>query len=266
MMMHARSLSLSYDQELVLKNIDVNLMEGSITSIIGPNGSGKATLLKSLSRCLKPKEGDILYQGKPLQDYRTRELAKNIALLPQTPQIPMDDTVYDLVCRGRFPHTNWMGQLDKQDKHVVQWAIEATQLQNLMHREISTLSGGERQRAFIAMSLAQEPRLLFLDEPTAHLDIAHQFEILELIKELNRDMKIDIVMVLHDLNQAMQYADNLLVVCQKGIYAHGKTGDVMCEQLCEEVFGIEVRFVMDRNSEQRWIVPVGAKELVPCAV
>ncbi len=265
-MMHVEDLYLGYENRMILEGISFDLTPGAVTTIIGPNGSGKSTLLKAMARCLKPKMGLIQYQDKSLTQISTKELAKSIALLPQAPQIPHDYTVFDLVCQGRFPYSNWMGRLGAEDYDVVNWAIEATQLGNLVHREVATLSGGERQRAFIAMSLAQEPDLLFLDEPTTHLDIAHQFEVLELVSRLNREMNISIVMVLHDLSQAMKYSDEVLVVHEGQIYAHGKSEEVMQEQLCADVFGIRVRFVIDEISGERLIIPLGTNGAMPWAV
>ena len=169
-----------------------------LAAVIGPNGSGKSTLLKAVAANLSLRKGSILLEGKLLKDYGTKALARQIAFLPQSPSAPADYTVKDLVSYGRFPHLGWAGRMQTADWKIVNDAIEQTHLTRLSDRPVSRLSGGERQRAWIAMALAQQPRLLILDEPTTHLDISYQFEVLELVKFLNRRLKITTLVVLHD--------------------------------------------------------------------
>ena len=258
-MIEVKKLSLGYEKTAVLKNINLQLHEHEITTIIGPNGSGKSTLLKALTRCLKPTAGEICYNGASIHAVSTRELAKQFALLPQNPAIPPDYTVYDLVCQGRFPYANWTGRLKKQDHEIVDWALEVTHVAALSQRLFATLSGGEKQRACIAMALAQQPSFLFLDEPTTHLDIAHQFEVLELIHRLNDEMNLSIIMVLHDLNHAINYSDRIVVIHEQGIYADGRANAVIQQTLCEEVFGIAVRLITDPISGTQLVIPVRQK-------
>lgn len=256
-MIEVKNLTLGYEGNVALKNLNMQLHEHKITTIIGPNGSGKSTLLKALTRCLKPFNGMIFFKGTSIYQINTRELAQQFALLPQNPIIPADYTVYDLVCQGRFPYVNWTGRLKKEDHDIVAWALDATHIVHLSHRNFTSLSGGEKQRACIAMALAQQPSFLFLDEPTTHLDIAHQFEVLELIQKLNREINLSIIMVLHDLNHAIKYSDHIMVLYQQGIYAYGKANEVIQQQLCEDVFGINVRLIDDEISHSRMVIPIG---------
>lgn len=200
--------------------------------------------------------------GQQLDTYATKQLARRMAALPQSPKAPDDCRVYDLVAQGRFPHLPWHGHLTHKDKEIVHWAMEAAKIEGYSHRVVSTLSGGERQRVFVAMALAQQPEVLFLDEPTTHLDIAHQFEVLELIQRLNRDLGLTIVMVLHDLNQAMRYAHEMIVLNKGKVYAKGRGEDIMTAKLCEDVFGIEVDIFRDEARHQPIVIPIGSRERI----
>lgn len=261
-MIEAHNLRLGYSNKIVIEDICFKTRPNTITTIIGPNGCGKSTLLKAIARCITPIKGEIRFQDKLISNVNTRELAKDIAILVQSPRIPDDYTVYDLVCQGRFPYTSWTGRLNNNDKYIINWAIKSTHVRHLCNRMIHTLSGGERQRACIAMALAQEPKLLILDEPTTHLDIAHQFEVMELIKRLNNDNGLSILMVLHDLNQAIKYSDDIMVMHNKKIYAYGDAKNIMQEKLCEDVFGVNVRFIDDTIEQSKLVIPVGSKEVM----
>ncbi|WP_455920725.1 ABC transporter ATP-binding protein, partial [Priestia megaterium] len=179
---------------------------------IGSNGCGKSTILRSLARLLKPAEGSIYLNGKDIHRHSSKEVAKKLAILPQAPEAPEDLTVKELCYYGRHPHKGLFARYSAEDHQVVEEALQATKLSNLSHRTLDALSGGQRQRAWIAMALAQGTELLLLDEPTTYLDLAHQIEVLELLRSLNQKRNCTIVMVLHDLNQAARYADHLISI------------------------------------------------------
>jgi iron complex transport system ATP-binding protein len=248
-MLEAACLSVSFGKKLLFKDLSLKISDGSILSIIGPNGSGKSTLLKVLSRNIQPELGAILLDGKKLQSYGIAQLAKYMAVLPQSPTAPGDLTVYDLVSYGRFPHQSWWKNTHDEDNHSVEWALNKTKLCQLSERLVSTLSGGERQRVWLAMALAQKPRVLLLDEPTTYLDISHQLEVLELIAELNKSEGITVIMVLHDMNHAARYSDNIAVLNKGGLYAMGAPQEVMNETMLREVFGVTADIY--RDQEQR---------------
>lgn len=246
MILKTRNLKVSYGNKIILKNINLNIKKGEIVTIVGPNGSGKSTLIKALSRCLKPKEGNILLNGKNIKKISTKEIAKEIAILPQNKNIPSDITVGNLVSYGRYPHLKFGKRLGKKDKKIIDWAIKKTNLNNLKERFISDLSGGEKQRAWIAIALAQKPNILMLDEPTTYLDISYQIEILELIKQLNNLFGITIIMVLHDLNHATRYSDSIYVLKEGQIYKHGSPEDVLNKKLLKEIFKINAHIYKDK--------------------
>ncbi|HKM00588.1 MAG TPA: ABC transporter ATP-binding protein, partial [Sedimentibacter sp.] len=194
------NLNVNYCDKEILKDVSFQVKSGEVISIIGPNGSGKSTLIKALSRCLRPVKGNILFDKNNINTINTKEIARKLSVLPQEKNISLDISVEELVSYGRFPHLNFGGKLKKEDNDIISWAMEKTRLENMRKRLVHTLSGGERQRAWIAMSLAQKPQVMILDEPTTYLDISYQLEILELIKELNDTLGITVIMVLHDLN------------------------------------------------------------------
>jgi len=206
------SLSLGYNDTLIIENLDLEIPKGEITVFIGGNGCGKSTLLRSIARLLKPKSGAIILNGKELTSLASKEIAKQLAILPQSPIAPEGLTVYQLVKQGRYPHQSWLKQLTKEDEEKVENALSVTKLTNLKDRSIDELSGGQRQRAWIAMTLAQNTDIILLDEPTTYLDMTHQIEILDLLFELNEKENRTIIMVLHDLNLACRYAHNLVAI------------------------------------------------------
>lgn len=222
MELKVENLNVGYDDKEILKGISFNIDAGEVVTIIGPNGSGKSTLIKTISRYLKPKSGSIFLDKVNVNQIKTRELAKNLAVLPQVKGVSSDITIEELVSYGRYPHISFGKRMSKEDKDIVTWALEKTGLQEMKNRYIVTLSGGERQRAWIAMSLAQKPKILLLDEPTTFLDICYQLETLELVKELNKTLGITVIMVLHDLNQAARYSDKLLVINNGELWEYGK--------------------------------------------
>jgi iron complex transport system ATP-binding protein len=241
----------------VLRKSSFSILPGKNTVIIGPNGSGKSTLLNALARLLIPWEGEIYYQDTSLRSLPTRQFAKKIALLPQTPHVPDDFTVYDLVSQGRFPYRNWLGFLKERDIQIIQQAIDWVGMGRLSYRMVSKLSGGERQRAYLAMALTQEPEVLLLDEPTTFLDICYQLEVMDLIRRLNQEKGITIITVLHNINYAIQYADQVIVLYGQQVHAQGHPEEVITPELCEEVFQVRSRFFKDEQEGRRIFVPVG---------
>ena len=232
-----KQLSVTLGNRHILHDINVSVPIGKITTLIGPNGCGKSTLLHAITSAIK-STGTIQIAGKEAKDYSNKELARYMAFLPQVPSIPKDMLVEELVNCGRFPYQSWWKQQGTHDKEVVDAALEATQVSHLWNQLVSSLSGGERQRVWIAMALAQEPKVLILDEPTTYLDINHQLEIMELLQDLNRREGLTVVMVLHELNQAAQYSHRVGVLYQGQILADGSPKDVMTEELLEKVFAV----------------------------
>lgn len=248
-MLEAACLSVSFGKKFLFRDLSLQVPDGSILSIIGPNGSGKSTLLKVLSRTIQPEHGAVLLDGKQLQSYALTEIARQMAVLPQTPAVPGDLTVYDLVSYGRFPHQSWWKNTRHADDDAVEWALGKMRLRQLKTRLVSTLSGGERQRVWLALALAQKPRVLLLDEPTTYLDIAHQLEVLELVCQLNSSEGITVIMVLHDMNHAARYSNRIAVLNKGSLYALGTPQDVMNETMLREVFGVTADIY--RDEEQR---------------
>ncbi|MGG3891167.1 ABC transporter ATP-binding protein [Metabacillus fastidiosus] len=238
-MLKAQSLDISYDHKKILDNFKVDVGKGEIVSIIGPNGSGKSTALKAMSRLIPVQKGKIFLDGKDLQLLGTKLISQTMSVLFQSNEPPSDITVEELVKYGRTPHKKWYERTNDEDLTIVEWAIEKTGLTLLKDRLVSSLSGGEAQRAWIAMSLAQRPKILLLDEPTTYLDIAHQLQLLELIHTLNRELGMTIVMVLHDLNQASIYSDKICVISKGIVVKYGTSEEVMTQEMIRNVYGVE---------------------------
>ena len=236
----AQEVEIGYGDYTIINNLDVEIPDGKVTSIIGPNGCGKSTLLKALSRLLSIKNGEIKLDGENIHTQSTKEIAKKIAILPQTPEVADGLTVGELVSYGRFPHQKGFGRLSAEDKKEIDWALSVTGTSEFRHRSINDLSGGQRQRVWIAMALAQKTDIIFLDEPTTYLDISHQLEILELVQQLNREQGCTIVMVLHDINQAIRFSDHLIAMKNGEILASGSTEEVLTKDILERVFNIDV--------------------------
>ena len=237
--MHTENLKVGFDGKVVLENLSITVGKGQIVSILGPNGSGKSTLLKALSRNLKPNQGSVYLDGKNLAKLKGKVIARKMAVLPQSPQAPKDLTVRDLVEYGRYPHQSWWQGRSGEDDQCVEWALKETSLMNMSDRIVSTLSGGERQRVWIAMALAQKPEILLLDEPTTYLDICHQLEIMELLADFNREHKITVAMVLHDINQAIRYSQDILVLEDGIIKYHGNPVEIMTHETIGEIFKVD---------------------------
>ncbi|EGT3616681.1 ABC transporter ATP-binding protein, partial [Clostridium perfringens] len=239
------SLNISYGSIDIVKDLNLKIPKGKITTIIGSNGCGKSTVLKTIARILTPKSGDIYINEKSIKEQSSKELAKTMAVLPQSPQAPNGLTVEELIGYGRFPHQKGFGKLKKEDKEVIQWALEATGLIEFRERDIEDLSGGQRQRAWIAMALAQQTDILILDEPTTYLDLAHQLEILNLLKELNEKQGTTIVMVIHELNNAARFADYMIGMKSGKIACEGTAYEVMTKENLKELFNIDAEIIQD---------------------
>lgn len=252
--LEAKDLYINYGEKPALKEANVQIKSGQIVTIIGPNGSGKSTLLKALSRCIKPNRGKINLNGRDIVKIHNKEIAQEMAILPQVKYVASDITVEELVSYGRYPHLKFGKRLSKKDKDIRDWAIEKTGLSDYRDRFINTLSGGERQRAWIAMALAQKPRILLLDEPTTYLDISYQLEVLELVKELNESLELTVVMVLHDLNQAARYSDYIYVLNEGEIHHHGKPDSIMNIQLLRDIFRIDAHIYEDKVNQCSYFI------------
>ena len=243
-------LAVAYEDNVVIGDLDMQIPRGKITAIIGPNGCGKSTLLKAVGRILKPKNGSVYLNGEAIQKLPTREVARSMAILPQSPQAPAGLTVGELVSYGRFPYQRGFGKLKPEEKKIILWALEVTKLTEHETTAVDNLSGGQRQRVWIAMALAQETELILLDEPTTYLDLSYQLEILELLYRLNREQGRTIVMVLHDLNLAARFADYMIALRGGAIIRHGPPETVITPEVLQETFGIAAEVVMELHTKR----------------
>lgn len=241
--MQAKGLSAGYNGEAVFRGLDLKIPEGSITTLIGSNGSGKSTILKTLCRIISPDSGAVYLDGEAIHEMPTKRVAQRLALLPQGAQAPAGITVGDLVEYGRFPYRSALSGLGEKDREIIQWALASTGMSSLEHREMERLSGGQQQRAWIAMALAQKTGLLFLDEPTTYLDISHQLDILYLLRRLNRENGVTIVMVLHDLNHAIMFSDYLVAIKDGTLHNAGTPQEVITQQALREIFDVEAEVI-----------------------
>jgi len=255
--LRGRDLSLGYGGDDVVRHLEVQVPDGLITMIVGANACGKSTLLRGLARLLRPTGGEVVLDGKSLQDLRSIEVAKVIGLLPQQPVAPDSITVADLVGRGRYPHQGWFRQWSTADDRAVQGALEATGSADLAGRPLAELSGGQRQRVWVAMALAQDTDLLLLDEPTTFLDINHQVELLDLLTDLNRERGTTIVIVLHDLNLACRYADHVIAMKDGSIVVEGLPAEVITSAVVTEVFGLDCEVIPDPLTGAPMVLPRG---------
>ncbi len=255
--LRAEGVTLAYDDHEVARDLTVAVPPGRITCIVGANASGKSTLLRALARLLTPRRGVVLLDGESIHRRPTREVARRLGLLPQSPTAPEGITVADLVARGRYPHQGLLRGWSPRDEEALARALEATALLDLAARPVDELSGGQRQRAWIAMALAQETELLLLDEPTTYLDLAHQVEVLDLLVDLNQAERRTVVLVLHDLNHACRYAHHLVALHEGRLVAEGPPAEVVREELVREVFGVRCRVVDDPVSGTPLVVPIG---------
>jgi len=255
--MSTRQLTLGYQRQVIIDALDLQLPAGKISVLIGSNGCGKSTLLKSLARLLKPQQGSVIINGADIQQRSTSAVARELAILPQMPSAPEGVTVRHLVALGRYPYQSWMQQWSKQDEAMVELALQQTGVQSLADRPVDALSGGQRQRVWIAMTLAQDTDIVLLDEPTTYLDLAHQIEVLDLLRELNRQQGKTIIMVLHDLNLACRYADHMVAVHQRTAFAQGKPSEILTEALVKQVFDLNCRIIADPFFGTPLCIPFG---------
>ena len=254
--LEAADLTLRYGTTTVLDKLQVQIPQGRVTTLIGPNGCGKSTLLRSMSRLLAPSGGRVLLDGKDIHRLHTRDVARQLAILPQGPVAPEGLTVEDLVWFGRHPHAGRLARRTPEDAGHVARALDQTGMTVFASRPLEALSGGQRQRAWIAMSLSQDTPTILLDEPTTYLDLSHQLEVLHTVRHLNERGKT-VVMVLHDLNQAVRYSDHLIVMARGHVVAHGDPNDVMTPELLRRVFGLEAHLLRDPDTGRPHIIPYG---------
>jgi iron complex transport system ATP-binding protein len=255
--LQARNLSLGYEGSSIINNLSLAVPDARVTSIIGPNGCGKSTLLRGLGRLLAPRSGEVLLDAEPLASRTTREIATRISILPQTPTAPSGLTVADLVSRGRHPRQKWYQQFSLADQSVVEDALAATDITDLADTPLEDLSGGQRQRAWISMTLAQETGILLLDEPTTYLDLAHQVDVLELVRRLNRVHHRTVVMVLHDISLAARYSDHMVAMKDGEIVMEGTPDEVVTPALLKEVFGLDAHVVPEPTDGRPHVIPLG---------
>lgn len=260
------NLSLGYGERVIIDDLTIEIPKGEITVFIGGNGCGKSTLLRSVARLLKPHNGSVLLEGKQISSLSTKEIARKMAILPQTPVAPEGLTVYQLVKQGRYPHQSWIKQWTKKDEAKVLEALDSTNMLEFKDRSVDELSGGQRQRAWIAMTLAQDTDIILLDEPTTYLDMTHQIEILDLLFELNEKEGRTIVMVLHDLNLACRYAHNLVAIKDGAVYSQGTPESVISCEMVRAVFDMDCQVTSDPLFGTPLCIPYGrGRCLLPTA-
>ncbi len=244
-----KDLTVAYEDNIIIDNMNLSLPKGEISIIIGANGCGKSTLLKTIARIMKPKKGNIYINGKDIKSRKAKALAKEVAVLPQNPICPNGLTVKELIAYGRFPHQKTMAGLSVHDKEVIDWAIKETGLSEFSNRPVESLSGGQRQRAWIAMTLAQETDIILLDEPTTYLDMSYQLEILLLLKKLNAEKKITIVIVLHELNNACRFAHNIIGLKKGKVICEGSPNDVITNETLKKIYGIDAKLQRSQSGD-----------------
>lgn len=251
------NISISFKEKHIINNLNLNIDKGKIITLIGPNGSGKTTLLRTLCRNLKPNNGTVYLNGNDIFKMKNKNVAKELAIMNQNHGNSGDITVKDLVKYGRFAHKKLFGNKSDEDEKAVNWALKKTGMDKFSQRVVDTLSGGEKQRAWIAMALAQKPKILVLDEPTTFLDICYQIEILDLIYSLNRENHITIVMVLHDINQAAKYSDELVVIKNGQVYDKGNPLEIINETTMKEVFNVKGSVTVDKEVNKPMFIVKG---------
>ncbi|MET0828644.1 MAG: ABC transporter ATP-binding protein [Microbacterium sp.] len=259
----AESLTLSYGDHTIVRRLDLQVPPGRITAVVGANGCGKSTLLRALARLISPSAGQVVLDGKALHTRPSKEIARTLGLLPQSPIAPEGIVVADLVGRGRHPHQKLLARFTAHDYEIVAQSLAATGITEFADRSVDELSGGQRQRVWIAMALAQETDILLLDEPTTFLDVAHQVEVLDLLTDLNRGRATTIVMVLHDINLAARYADHLFAMRGGEIIAAGPASEVVTSELIREVFELDALVVRDPVSGTPIVLPRGRHHVLP---
>lgn len=248
-------LQIRYGRKEVLHDVTLEFPRGQVTTVIGQNGSGKSSMFKTVSRAVKPSCGRVILEGRPLNSYPPKQAARKIAILPQLQAQPPELDVRTLVSYGRFPYLRFGGRLCDQDRAQIRSALEVTGLNALQHQSLGTLSGGERQRAWIAMTVCQQPEILILDEPTTHLDISYQIEVLELVRSLNRELGLTIIMVLHDLNLAARYSDYMYAIKDGGVAHAGTPSQMITEPIIWDLFQVAANIGQDGLSGCPFFIP-----------
>lgn len=254
--MRVDNLFFAYDKDDIIKGISFEIKDNKITTLMGANGCGKSTLFQLLTKNLKPREGSVFLDQRDIKDIRLKEFAQNVAIVHQYNTAPPDLPVHSLIAYGRIPFFKHFAKAEDKDKdkEIVDWALEVTDMSELKNRRMGQLSGGQRQRAWIAMALAQQPKILLLDEPTTYLDVKFQIEILRLIKSLNKDYSMTIVMVLHDINQAIYYSDEIIGMKKGSILFQGNPDDVITEESIQDMYGIHLKVSNVEN--QKFVLTV----------
>lgn len=255
-MIKTSNLQICYEKHEVVGDFSMEVREGEMVTILGPNGSGKSTILNAIAKFVAHQRGIVTLDGRDMARMGVKEVARRLSILSQVNQSPEDFTVRDLIYYGRLPHKKWYEQRNSRDDGIIEKAIRETGLVPLADKRITTLSGGERQRVWIALALAQEPRVLMLDEPTTYLDICHQIEILELLRDLNRRLGITVVMVLHDLALAARYSGRVIVLKDGAVVAEGPPQAVLTRELIREVYEVEAFITHDESMGGFTICPV----------
>ncbi|MBN1823141.1 MAG: ABC transporter ATP-binding protein [Endomicrobiales bacterium] len=255
------SISAGYDGKTVIKDITFALEEGGFLGIIGPNGAGKTTLFRTITRTIEPRSGKVVFEGEDLAKMKRVEIAKRVSAMLPLFDIPFSYSVSEFVMMGRFPHQSRFGAHTKKDTGVVAGSLELTDTAHLAERKLRELSGGERQRVVLAQALAQEPKLLLLDEPTAYLDLGHQITILDVIRKLNREKGLSVIMVIHDLNLAGEYCDSIIMMNDGGICSRGAPREVLTYQNIEQVYKTVVIVKDNPISKKPYVVAVSREEL-----
>ncbi|MYL56791.1 ATP-binding cassette domain-containing protein [Virgibacillus halodenitrificans] len=248
--LYTDALNIGYGEQLIVKDLSIQIPDKQITTIIGSNGCGKSTLLKAITRIISQSSGNVVLDGKNILKENTKQLARKMAILPQSPESTGGLTVGELVSYGRFPYQSGFGRLTRRDQEMIDWALEVTGIIDFKYRHVDALSGGQRQRVWIAMALAQETEIIFLDEPTTYLDMAHQLEVLELLQRLNKEEERTIIMVLHDLNQAARFADYIIALKDGEIVKSGDCETIMQPDVLRDVFHIDAEIGRDPRTNR----------------
>jgi iron complex transport system ATP-binding protein len=243
-------IEVAYGDHTIIGELSIEIPIGKITTIIGPNGCGKSTLLKTMGRIMKAKKGAVYLDSKEIHELSSKEFARQMAILPQSPLAPEGLTAEELVSYGRYAHQKGFGKQSEKDKEIVDWALEVTNLSEFRYRDVDNMSGGQRQRVWIAMALAQQTDMILLDEPTTYLDVAYQLEVLDLLEDLNKTHGCTIVMVLHDINLASLYTDYLIALKKGNIVLAGTPREVVTKEMLREVYHIESDIILDEQKQK----------------